>query len=141
VSQPPDPPTAATETLLVVENESAIRNLVQMALERQGYFVLAAESGKEALRLANGHDGRIHLLITDVVMPDLKGPDLARQLVALRPGLIVLFMSGYLDDALDQYGSQTTHVDFIHKPFSPRALASKVREMLDQAQGPAVQQT
>ena len=85
VSQLPEASMAATETLLVVENEAAIRALVKMALERQGYTVLSAESGSEALSLAAAHQGRIDLLITDVVMPDLRGPDLARRFVAERP--------------------------------------------------------
>ena len=123
---------AATETLLVVENEAAIKTLVQMALERHGYVVLTAESGSEALRLAAAHQGPIDLLITDVVMPDLRGPDLARRLIEQRPALATLFMSGYMDDALgDDTSSLPVPVDFIQKPFSPSALAARVREMLD----------
>jgi DNA-binding NtrC family response regulator len=121
---------AQTETLLVVENEAAIRNLVQMALERQGFVVLAAESGGEALRVAAEHEGPIDLLITDVVMPDLGGPELAKQLAATRPGLTTLFMSGYTDDALGD-GTSSNRAEFIQKPFSPRTLTAKVREMLD----------
>jgi DNA-binding response OmpR family regulator len=132
----------ATETLLVVENETAIKMLVQMALERHGYVVLAAESGSEALRLAAEHQGAIDLLITDVVMPDLRGPDLAKRLVADRPGLTTLFMSGYMDDALgDDTTQQPAHVDFIHKPFLPSALVAKVREMLDRRRNSGVEPT
>jgi two-component system, cell cycle sensor histidine kinase and response regulator CckA len=122
----------ATETLLVVENEAAIKTLVQMALERHGYVVLTAESGSEALRLAAAHKGPIDLLITDVVMPDLRGPELARRLVEQRSEMLTLFMSGYMDDALVE-GASTPRVpvDFIQKPFSPSALAARVREMLD----------
>ena len=123
---------AATETLLVVENEAAIKALVQMALERHGYVVLTAESGGEALRHAAAHTGPIDLLNTDVVMPDLRGPELARRLVAERPDLITLFMSGYMDDALGlDTSALPVPVDFIQKPFSPSALAARVREMLD----------
>ena len=123
---------AATETLLVVENEAAIKALVQMALERHGYVVLTAESGDEALRLAAAHSGPIDLLITDVVMPDLRGPELARRLAAQRPDLITLFMSGYMDDALGEDTSALpVPVDFIQKPFSPSALAARVRDLLD----------
>jgi DNA-binding response OmpR family regulator len=133
---------AATETLLVVENETAIRALVQMALERHGYAVLTAESGSEALRLAADHLGPIDLLITDVVMPDLRGPDLAKRLVADRPGLTTLFMSGYMDDTL---GEDTTSlpvlVDFIHKPFLPSALVAKVRELLERRRNSGVKRT
>jgi two-component system, cell cycle sensor histidine kinase and response regulator CckA len=133
---------AATETLLVVENETAIRALVQMALERHGYAVLTAESGSEALRLAADHPGPIDLLLTDVVMPDLRGPDLAKRLVADRPGLTTLFMSGYMDDTL---GEDTTSlpvlVDFIHKPFLPSALVAKVRELLERRRNSGVKRT
>ena len=132
---------AATETLLVVENEAAIRALVRMALERQGYTVLSAESGSEALGLAAAHQGRIDLLISDVVMPDLRGPDVARRLVAERPGLATLFMSGYMDDALGEDTSSLPLVDFIQKPFLPSALVAKVREMLDRTHNPGVEHT
>src|SRR5262245_50986482 len=94
-----------TATLLVVENEAAIVALVQMALERHGYLVLTAASGGEALSLAASHQGPIDLLITDVVMPDLRGPELARRLVAERPDMLTLFMSGYMDDALGEAAS------------------------------------
>ena len=133
---------AATATLLVVENEAAIKALVQMALERQGYLVLSAESGSEALSLAAAHPGPIDLLITDVVMPDLRGPDLAKRLAAERPGLTTLFMSGYMEDTL---GETTTSlpslVDFIHKPFLPSALVAKVREMLDRRRNSDIEPT
>ena len=129
----------AAETLLVVENEAAIRALVKMALERHGYAVLSAESGSEAFSLAAAHRGRIDLLITDVVMPDLRGPDVARQLVAERPELATLFMSGYMDDALGEDTSSLPLVDFIHKPFLPSALVTKVREMLDRSHNPGVE--
>ena len=142
MSQPPDRPVAAAETLLVVENESAIRLLVQMALERHGYVVLTAESGSAALRLAAAHQGLIDLLITDVVMPDLRGPELARQLIEQRPALATLFMSGYIDDALREAASAlSVPVDFIQKPFSPSALATRVREMLDRPRGSPVERT
>ena len=132
----------ATETLLVVENETAIKMLVQMALERHGFVVLTAESGSEALRLAAAHQGPIDLLITDVVMPDLRGPDLARRLVAERPGLTTLFMSGYMDDALgDDNTALPVLVDFIHKPFLPSALVAKVREILDRRRLSGIEQT
>jgi two-component system, cell cycle sensor histidine kinase and response regulator CckA len=135
-------PMAATETLLVVENEAAIKTLVQMALERYGYAVLTAESGSEALRLADAHQGPIDLLITDVVMPDLRGPELARRLIEHRPALATLFMSGYTDDALgEDTSSFPVPVDFIQKPFSPSALAARVREMLDRRRGTRAERT
>ena len=131
-----------TATLLVVENEAAIAALVQIALERYGYLVLTAASGSEALSLAASHKGPIDLLITDVVMPDLRGPELAKRLVAERPDMPTLFMSGYMDDALEEAASMLpVPVDFIQKPFSPSTLTAKVREMLERQRGSRVEQT
>jgi two-component system, cell cycle sensor histidine kinase and response regulator CckA len=123
--------TSGTETLLIVENESAIRNLLQMALRRSGYTVLAAESGHEALELVRNHAGAIHLLITDVMMPDMDGPELVRQLSAIRPDTRALFMSGYMDDSLADRAILSANTNFIQKPFSPTTIAQKVREILD----------
>jgi|SRR5262245_51631244 len=129
-------------TLLVVENEAAIVTLVQIALERHGYVVLTAESGGEALRRAATHQGPIDLLITDVFMPDMHGPELARRLVAERPGMPTLFMSGFMDDALGEADSMLpVPVDFIQKPFSPSTLTAKVREMLERQRGSRVEHT
>jgi two-component system, cell cycle sensor histidine kinase and response regulator CckA len=128
----PQPPTiSSTETLLIVENEAAIRNLLQMALRKNGYTVLAAESGREALDLVSTHSGPIHLLITDVMMPDIDGPELVRRLSAIRPETRTLFMSGYMDDALGEQGVLPSSVNFIQKPFSPSTIAQKVRDILD----------
>ena len=128
----PQPPTiSGTETLLIVENEAAIRNLLQMALRKIGYTVLAAESGREALDLVSTHSGPIHLLITDVMMPDIDGPELVRRLSAIRPETRTLFMSGYMDDALGEQGVLPSSVNFIQKPFSPSTIAQKVRDILD----------
>lgn len=128
---PPSPESSGTETLLIVENEAAIRNLLQMALQKNGYSVLTAESGREALALVRDHTGTIDLLITDVVMPDMDGPELVRRLSVLRPRTPTLFMSGYMDDALGDQGLAPTEVNFIQKPFSPRVIAQKVRDILD----------
>ena len=128
---PLPPETSGTETLLVVENESAIRNLLQVVLSRNGYTVLAAESGREALDLVRTHTGDIHLLITDVMMPDMDGPELVKQLSTIRPDTRALFMSGYMDDTLGDYRILSTNANFIQKPFSPRTIAQKVREILD----------
>jgi DNA-binding response OmpR family regulator len=131
-----------TATLLVVENEAAIKTLVQMALERHGYVVLSAESGSEALSLAAAHPGAIDLLITDVVMPDIRGPELATRLTAERPGLATLFMSGYMEETLsEETTSLPSLVDFIHKPFLPSALIAKVREMLGRKPGSSTERT
>jgi DNA-binding response OmpR family regulator len=131
-----------TGTLLVVENEAAIVALVQIALERHGYLVLTAASGSEALRLAASYQGPIDLLITDVVMPDLGGPELAMRLAAERPDMPTLFMSGYMEDALGEAASLLpVPVDFIQKPFSPSTLTAKVREMLERQRGSRVEHT
>jgi two-component system, cell cycle sensor histidine kinase and response regulator CckA len=122
--------SSGTETLLIVENETAIRNLLQMALRKNGYTVLAAESGREALDLVRDHVGSIDLLITDVMMPDMDGPELVRQLAVIRPETPTLFMSGYMDDALGEHGILPSSVNFIQKPFSPRGIAQKVRDIL-----------
>jgi CheY-like chemotaxis protein len=128
---PPPPELSGTETLLIVENEPAIRNLLQMALRKNGYTVLAAESAREALEIVRGHPDAIALLITDVVMPDMNGPELAKELAALRPEIRTLFMSGYMDDALGEHGVLHGHTNFVQKPFSPRTVAQKVRDILD----------
>jgi CheY-like chemotaxis protein len=128
---PVPPETSATETLLVVENEAAVRNLLEVALRKNGYTVLAAGSGSEALEVIRQHHGTIHLLITDVMMPDMDGPELARLVATLRPHTPTLFMSGYMDDTLDERGIRFATANFIQKPFSPSTLARKVREILD----------
>ena len=131
-----------TATLLVVENDQTIAVLVQMALERHGYVVLTAASGSEALSLAGRHEGPIDLLITDVEMPGLRGPELARRLVAERPDMPTLFMSGYMDDTLGEAAAMLpVPVDFIQKPFSPSTLTAKVREMLERQRGSRVEHT
>ena len=127
------PGSSGTETLLVVENDAAILNLLQMALRKNGYTVLTAESGSEALAIVREHTGSIDLLITDVVMPEMDGPELVRQALPLRPEMRTLFMSGYLDEALGDHGLPPANINFIQKPFSPRVIAQKVREILDAA--------
>ena len=134
-SSPPE--HSGTETLLIVENEPAIRNLLQMALRRNGYTVLAAESAREALEIVRSHAGTIDLLITDVVMPDMNGPELVKELATIRPETRTLFMSGYMDDALGEHGVLPSHANFIQKPFSPRVIAQKVRDILDGTSSPA----
>jgi len=126
-----DLPTG-TETILVAEDESAVRRLVCRTLERQGYTVLTADHPREALLLGNRHPDPIHLLVTDVVMPGMVGSDLADQLLASHPEIKVLYTSGYTDDAIAHHGVLDAGVAFLGKPFTPVSLASKVREVLDQ---------
>ncbi|HJU05704.1 MAG TPA: PAS domain S-box protein [Nitrospiraceae bacterium] len=125
-------PPLGTETLLVVEDEPAIRALVRDTLARQGYTVLEARHGLEALITGAQYLGQIHLLITDVVMPQMSGSDVAKRLTADRPSLKVLYMSGYTDDAIVHHGASDATA-FLQKPFAPDALVLKVREVLDAA--------
>jgi two-component system, cell cycle sensor histidine kinase and response regulator CckA len=120
------------ETVLVVEDEMSVRALAARVLRMRGYTVLEAANGDEALRLARDRGGaRIALLLTDVIMPQIGGKALADQLVELLPGIKVLFMSGYTDDAIVHHGRLEPGIAFLHKPFSPAALARKVRDVLD----------
>jgi two-component system cell cycle sensor histidine kinase/response regulator CckA len=112
-----------SETILLVEDEDQVRNLVRDTLRREGYKVLDAPNPAEARRIAGAHQGPIHLLIADVVMPKEGGRELAASLVPRRPAMKVLFMSGYTD--------QTVESGFIQKPFTPAALSRKVREILE----------
>src|SRR5262249_17851815 len=100
-------------------------------LESQGYRVIPAPSGPEALGAAERHEGAIDLLLTDVVMPGMGGRELAERLTATRPRLRLMFMSGYTDDAVIRHGVLERNTAFIQKPFRPEALAQKVREVLD----------
>ena len=120
-----------SETILVVEDEPAVLTLSRRALEAQGYVVLAAADGNDALRVVERHGGTIHMLLTDVVMPGMSGRDLAHQLTARRPGIRVLYMSGYPGDAVVQHGALPAGSAFLQKPFSPDGLARKVRDVLD----------
>jgi CheY-like chemotaxis protein len=120
-----------SETILFVEDEQSVRELVKQYLGAMGYSVLEASDGLEALKTAADHPEPIHILITDVVMPHLSGPDLATQLGTSRPGLKVLFISGYTDDTVFRHGVLEGGVAFLQKPFNLKALANKIREVLD----------
>ena len=122
-----------TEAILLVEDEDTVRSLGVRILKDLGYRVLQARNGDEALALAMGYGERIDLLLTDVVMPGMNGADLATQLVLHHPETKVLFTSGYTDDAIVRHGVLDEDVLFIGKPYSPSALARKVREVLDTA--------
>jgi two-component system cell cycle sensor histidine kinase/response regulator CckA len=105
--------------------------MTSMMLEQQGYTVLSASSPGEAIRLATEHGGTIHLLVTDVVMPEMNGRDLAELLLSLHPNLKYLFMSGYTANVIVHHDVLNDGVSFIQKPFSSRDLAAKVRQVLD----------
>jgi PAS domain S-box-containing protein len=120
-----------TETVLVVEDEDQIRDMVSNYLQQDGYTVLQAQNGREALEIAHRYKGLIHILITDVVMPELGGRELAEQFTRLRPRAKVLFTSGYLNTAVDDKFADQQAV-ILQKPFALNTLASKIREVLDQ---------
>jgi PAS domain S-box-containing protein len=125
-------PPGGTETILLVEDEAMVRGLTREVLQTLGYSVIEAAGGDEALQHCRAHPGPIDLLVTDVVMPGMSGPELAQLTVAEFPSLRVLYLSGYTDDALVHRGVMTSGVALLHKPFTPNALARQVREMLDQ---------
>jgi CheY-like chemotaxis protein len=125
-----------TETVLLAEDAAAVRAVARQVLERNGYAVLEAPNGRTALDLAVKHRGPIHLLVTDVIMPEMSGRQLAERLKEPRPELKVLFVSGYTDDAIIRHGILEPGIAFLQKPFSPESLARKVRELLDSPQGP-----
>jgi CheY-like chemotaxis protein len=120
-----------TETILLVEDQDAVRVFARHVLLAGGYTVLEARDGEEAVRVAQQCQGPIHLLVTDVVMPRMSGPQLAELLARDRPALRVLFVSGYADEASMRCGVPEAGATFLQKPFTPVRLAWKVREMLD----------
>ena len=120
-----------SETVLVVDDSDAVRSAVGSQLERRGYRVLSAASGEDALEVAGGHEGTIDLLLSDVVMPGMSGPELAERLAVTRPGLRVLFMSGYAADAIAERGVLDAGAAHLPKPIGAALLASRVREALD----------
>jgi len=128
---PREPDARGHETILLVEDEPAILELITIMLERQGYTILAAPTPGEAIRLAREHAGEIHLLMTDVVMPEMNGRDLAKNLLSLYPHLKRLFMSGYTANVIAHHGVLDEGVYFIQKPFSINELAAKVREVMN----------
>jgi PAS domain S-box-containing protein len=127
----PATPAGGAETVLLVEDDSEVRALTRAILHRQGYRVLEAATGPDGLRAGELYPEPIHLLVTDVIMPQLSGRDVAARLAVLRPDMRVLYMSGYTDDAIARHGILEPGTAFIQKPFTPDALARKVREVLD----------
>ncbi|MBN1584658.1 MAG: response regulator [Anaerolineae bacterium] len=120
-----------TETLLLVEDEDIVRELARRVLERQGYTVLAARLPQHALDLMQNYVGPVSLLIADVIMPGMDGPELAKRLLELRPDLQVMYMSGYTDDELSDHGVLESGFTLLPKPFDPNELVQAVRKMLD----------
>jgi signal transduction histidine kinase len=118
------------ETILVAEDEPGVRELIRKVLTEQGHTVLAARNGREALELAQHCEGPIHLVLSDVVMPEMGGSDFVRALIELRPTIKVLYVSGYTNDELIQRGIEQ-NATFVSKPFAPDDLVRKVRELLD----------
>jgi two-component system cell cycle sensor histidine kinase/response regulator CckA len=120
-----------TETILLVEDEGGVRNLMRKVLERHGYTVLQARDADHAMAIEDGYRGAIHLLVSDVIMPRLSGPDLAQRIVRRRPAIKVLFVSGHASRGAMDLGVSSQNLSFLQKPFRPETLAQKVRERLD----------
>ncbi len=125
--------TSGSETILLVEDEEIVRSLVCNVLQAQGYSVLEAESGPEALKISEAHEGRIDLMLTDIVMPQMSGRELAHRLSLLRPEMRILYMSGYTDDTTVPDKALGPGTLLLQKPFTPEILMSRVRQVLDTA--------
>jgi CheY-like chemotaxis protein len=128
---PAPAPRAGSETVLLVEDEPEVRRLVEKLLRMQGYAVLSCAGPADAIAAARNASTKLDLLLTDVILPGMNGRELARVLSDARPGLKVLYMSGYTDAAITQQGILDPGTAFLSKPFAPDALARKVREALD----------
>jgi PAS domain S-box-containing protein len=124
-------PPLGCETVLLVEDEEGVRTLARMALEKNGYTVLEARHPQEALKLLEGHQGAVQILVSDVVMPHMSGRQLAERLLPARPDMKVLYISGYTDDAVVRHGLLDATTPFLQKPFTPDTLARTVRSILD----------
>lgn len=123
----------STETILLVEDEESVRDLTHEVLSGSGYRVLEASNGIEALQLGERYAKDIHLMVTDVVMTQMSGPELAGRMAVLRPNMKVLYMSGYTRDFIDQHSLLAGGVTLLQKPYTPEDLESMVREILDSA--------
>jgi CheY-like chemotaxis protein len=131
------PAPGGSETVLLVEDEEGVRDLAREILEISGYRVLVGCHPAEALALVEERGETIHLVVTDVVMPKMSGPELVARLTALRPELRVLYMSGYADTAIVQHGAIGAGLPFLQKPFTPDGLVRKVREVLGASSDPS----
>lgn len=125
--------TEAATTILLVDDDDAVRRIARKTLERDGHGILEARSASEALAVARTHDGPIHLLLTDVMMPGMSGNQLVRHFWEERPGTPVLCLSGYAEADMVRYGVLEAGLAFMEKPFQPVALSEKVREILTAA--------
>jgi signal transduction histidine kinase/CheY-like chemotaxis protein len=132
-SKPRESSFSVSETILLVEDEDMVRKLVCEILKMNGYNVLQAANGREALPICEAHAGPIHLMLTDVVMPQMGGRELAERIASLRPEMKVLFMSGYTDDEIVHHEVPDAGIAFIQKPFTPDSLERRVRDLLDQS--------
>jgi len=124
------PPTPRNATVLIVEDDPGIRELSAKILKRFGYTVLSAEGGDEARQICERHDGTIHVLLSDVMMPGMNGPKVAAMLTSMRPELKVVFMSGYGTQEVARLGVVEREVPFLQKPFTPERLANTISEVL-----------
>jgi CheY-like chemotaxis protein len=128
----PTEATGGNETVLLVEDEPVVRELAVATLREKGYTVVEAVNGEEGLRMARQHDGKIDLVLTDVVMPVMGGKEMADALHASHPDTKVLFTSGYTEDAMGHHGVLRPGILFLQKPYMTATLARKVREVLDE---------
>jgi CheY-like chemotaxis protein len=125
-------PIQATETILVVEDLQALREMIQEVLQEQGYTVITAATGQAALEMASQHQGPLDLLLTDLILPGMNGRELAERLAALRPATRTLYMSGYSDGSAPHQDARSADATLIEKPFSFQALAQAVRQALEE---------
>ena len=128
--RPPAPGARGSETILLVEDDGPVRELVSTVLKSRGFEVICAASGEEAIRISSERASPIHVMVSDTVMPGLGGRELAERMAALRPEMKVLLMSGYTDDMVLQFQIRNRDVAFLQKPFTPEALARKVVDVL-----------
>lgn len=127
--------STGSETILLVDDEAAVRLVTRRLLQRFGYTVLEADSGEQALRVAEQYGGPIDLVLTDVMMPGMGGRTVASEVLRTRPRVRVLFMSGHAAEVIAQQGIAEEEVGFLQKPFSPAGLQGRIRELLDTAEG------
>jgi CheY-like chemotaxis protein len=124
-------PSTGGETVLLVEDDRNVREILAAKLKKANYQVLTASDGLEALKMSGDHAGSITVLVTDVVMPKMNGIQLAKLLRRQRPEVLVIFMSGYTEDMLETYEIDSKNVDLLPKPFNPDVLLEKIRQVID----------